>query len=235
MRSVLATVGLAFVILALGSAIAAADYNNGTFDRPGTPFGGIWNSYNWAPPSNHHRAECEASYMGTLSTKPTTCTSGLGYGDWATDFYGTSRPIIYVNNYSPNTVTARVWNVIPTCKGPGGASIAGSTVFVDIYTNGDYQSWQSFGHLRTLQVVPGQWLTPSQVLGYTVSHATDWNYLEGCWEVRYDNGVHTHMEEWNNYNFACYWPWGAGTYLDYNNAVGEIGRTNKTDPGQPCY
>jgi hypothetical protein len=125
--------------------------------------------------------------------------------------------------------SGRVWAIFPTCPGSGGASTAGSTVFVDIYINGSWEGWESFGHLDRLQVSPGQTLAQSQVLGYTKNWGSS-----SCYAVNNNDGVHTHHEEWNRTNFACWWSYASGTYLDYNRWFGTIGRMNKTSVQQAC-
>ncbi len=41
-------------------------------------------------------------------------------------------------------------------------------------------------------------------------------------------------EEWNLTNFACWWSYASGTYLDFNRWFGTIGRLNKTAVQQAC-
>ena len=123
---------------------------------------------------------------------------------------------------------AIVWAVQPTCS--AGASVGGWTVFVDLFTNGTWEGWVSYGHLDQVQVTPGHSISNGTVLG----KLKNWGY-SSCYQVNNDAGVHTHIEEWNKYRYACYFPWNSGDYLWYPTTLGWIGRTVYTSPKQPCW
>jgi hypothetical protein len=113
-------------------------------------------------------------------------------------------------------VEARVWAIEPTCGGetvrlPGGTPKAG---YVDLFVNGNWQGWVSFGHLDgSTSLTPGEAITDGQVLGQTKK----WAFDGGCWEVTSDSGVHTHIEAYNKQYYACFEdllcaPHGAGVH-----------------------
>jgi hypothetical protein len=210
-----------------GIPIWATNTLDCTFGITGTPFGGWWDRFGLSHPSSHHRVECEPAF-GTHATKP-VCNADWGPGDWSIDYYGPDRPVVFGVPSSAGSWSARVWAIAPTCSGAGGGSIAGWTVFVDIYVNGGWQGWESFGHLNNVQVTPGQWIGSGTVLGYTKKW--EWHL---CYRVNNPDGVHIHHEEWNFSSYACWWPYSSGSYLNYNQWFGTVGRIGYTGVQQQC-
>lgn len=189
-------------------------------------FSGWWDRYGLAHPSFHHRVECEPQYSGFYTTKQ-PCY--YGPGDWSVDFYNSSGTLVRHNGLAQGgSLTARVWAIQPTCS--AGPSAGGYTVFIDLYVNGQWQGWASHGHLNSVQVSAGQWISPGQALGYL----NLWPYSAGCWEVTSNSGVHTHYEEYNAYRYACYQNYSSGTWLSYPGSLGIVGRTVYTAPRSPC-
>ena len=79
----------------------------------------------------------------------------------------------------------------------------GSTVFVDVYTNGFWEGWYAYGHVDSVNVSYGQWITPGAALGKT-KWCTD---AGGCYQVSSASGVHAHLEMYNQ-NYSGYSPDG---------------------------
>ena len=236
----LAPLVLALITSLFSVTAASADTSDATRMDTGTPFAGYWDRFGLAHPSNcqplevppncgHHRVECEPAQSIVYTTNP-GCNFAWGPGDWSIDDYGNNRPVFYLVSAATATITAKVWAIYPTCSGEGGASIAGSTVFVDIYANGSWEGWAAYSHLASVQVSPGRTILDRTVLGYTYM----WPYLNDCWEVNTVQGVHVHHEEWNRVAYACYWNYTSGSFLDWDLKFGRIGRTIYTGVKQAC-
>jgi hypothetical protein len=121
-------------------------------------------------------------------------------------------------------VTAQVWGITQTCSLYSRAD-GGSTVFIDIYTNGIWEGWIAYGHLNNVAVQPGNWIAPNTVLGTT--HW--WTSAGNCYKVDYPNSVHTHVEMFNKYfagaGYACYIRYNFAQNLNSSYSLGNVGRT----------
>lgn len=132
-------------------------------------------------------------------------------------------------NYSAggSPISAKVWAVQPTCG--GGGSVGGWSIFIDIYVNGSWEGWVSYGHLDQVSVSPGQVLANNTVLG-----KLKWWPYSSCYQVSTASGVHTHMEMYDSTHFACYINYNSGQYLTYPSGLGFIGKTVYTSVQSPC-
>lgn len=217
--------GLAFLV-AIPVSRLDADQSDSTRIIGYNGFAGWWDRFGVAHPSFHHRVECEPQYSGWYTSKQ-ACYRGPG--DWSLDYYNNPGTWVRYNAFPQGgTLTARVWAIQPTCV--AGPSAGGWTVFVDVYISGSWEGWMSYGHLDQIQVSPGQWISPGQLLG----RLKRWPYSTGCWEVTTDQGVHSHVEFYNAFLYACYINYASGTYLAYPSGLGLIGRTIYTAPRSPC-
>ncbi|MCH8050498.1 MAG: ricin-type beta-trefoil lectin domain protein [Chloroflexi bacterium] len=187
-------------------------------------------------PAVHHLVSCEPFVSGVHNQSFSSgyCNGG-GYpdgpgGDWATDYYayeGTSIKFGAVGIGTPGAnVTAQVWAITQTCSAYS-RDEGGSTVFVDVYTNGRWEGWYAFGHLNNVAVQPGQWIGSNTSLG-----ASEWwTGVGGCYQVGSASGVHVHIEMWNtDYSgtidgYACYRPYNFYQSLNTAFPLGDIGRT----------
>lgn len=111
-------------------------------------------------------------------------------------------------------------------------------MFVDIIgAQGQWYGWISYGHLKEIPtaVEPGTYLSANQVLGKT----DDWPEASvQCYDVNTEAGVHTHIEMFNIYRFACYKDWVGGTPinvpLNYQTRLGDAGRANYSTIRSQC-
>ncbi len=118
-----------------------------------------------------------------------------------------------------STFQMKVWAIQPTCG--AGPSAGGYSVFLDLYVNGSWQGWISYGRLDQVQVSAGQVIGQNTVLGYL----RNWGYTTGCYEVNNDAGVHTHYGQYNKDKYACYYEYQMGQQLSYSAfGLGEVGR-----------
>jgi hypothetical protein len=223
------------------------------YARGTMPFAGNWGSgpgdgYTDARPPGHHIVECEPSgYLRYNYSQNSPYCNNPGTishrGDWSVDVYAAAGTQVKFYGYGVGVVagvTARVRAIVPTCDGDFQGQAGGNTVFVDIIgAQGQWYGWVSYGHLNDVPFgLEGDVIGLNQVLG-----KTEWwgfgDGVDGCYEVPYPNGVHTHIEMWNTYNFACYKDWYSGPVpinvtLGYGSQLGDIGRGNYYAERSPC-
>lgn len=226
-----------------GSAVGESF--NSTFVSVGTPFEGHWDKFGYSHPGQHHRVECNPVTMGRFNNKQTLCYGSKGTvisgGDWSVDYYvhdtSSVTPVDFIAEAGGGALSSQVWAVYPTCSGGD----AGKTVFVDLYVDGRWQGWASYGHLNignpdNPYVEPGEWIVPGTVLG----ELKKWDEVPGCWSVSSDEGVHTHIEMWSKEYSSCYESHQSGTpsvpnpFLPIGALLGIVGRTVYTGFSVPC-
>lgn len=232
-RRVASALAIAVVALLAAVTVSRADTSNSTYFVGKTGFNGYWDRFSATHPSYHHRTECEPATSG-LFTTPGSCPSTIpgvsGPGDWAVDYYNVPGTPVKFNAtaFGVTSSAAWVWAIEPTC-GPN-AALGGWTVYVDLYVNGTWEGWISYGHLDNVQVSPLTAIGNGQTLGYL----KNWGFSTGCYEVSNDSGVHTHTEEWNKVGHACYVNQASGSFLLYGANLGRVGRTSYSAPQQAC-
>lgn len=222
-----------------------------TAPRGGMPFTGKWGSgdgYTDArPDAPHHLVECAPRTIApdpfefAISQVDGYCTDHPGPdlgGDWSVDVF--AFPNTQVKYWglgigvAASAVTARVRGIAPTCGNDSFGQAAGNTVYVDFLGPGNYwYGWMSFGHLKDIpsSLTPGDTIYPGQLLGRT----HQWAQRTGCWNVSNSNGVHTHIEMWNSFRFACYRDWvSLGSQLAAGVQLGDGGRAIYSQYRMPC-
>lgn len=204
-----------------------ADTSDATRVTLKVPFAGLYAKESTGHPSQHHIVESEPQRSGNYTTKQ---PGYYGPGDWSLDYHGVEGTSVRFDAYaSGGTLTAKVWAVQPTCTNMP----AGKTVFVDLYVNGLFDGWVSYGHLDQVAVTAGQSINPSQLLGKT----RKWDNVSGqnCWVVNTALGTHVHMEMWGGKtNFACYKNYQYNTNLGAGMELGVTGRTIYTTRRARC-
>ncbi len=221
-----ALAGLACLSLATISPTVKADVFDSTRVTVKSGTSGYWDRYGYSHPAwgggtGHHRVTCEPTISGTFTSLAAAVCSTGGKGQWATDFYNAAGQFVRYDAVAQGgPLSAKVWAIVPTCA--GGASVAGWTVFVDVYVGSSWEGWVSYSHLENvgLYVYPGLTIQPGRALG-TLKR---WAYST-CWQVSSDAGVHTHIEMWNKNMYACYKGYQSGVYLGGSMDLGIIGRT----------
>jgi hypothetical protein len=218
--------GTAALLLVVLPSSNDADTSDSTKIIGNNGFAGYWDRFGVSHPSIHHIVTCEPQNSGYYTSRQ-PCF--YGPGDWSLDYYNASEtPVMYNASASSGTLMAQVWAIQPTCS--GGGSVAGWTVFVDVYVSGSWEGWISYSHLDQVGVSAGQWISSGQLLG----KLKRWSYRAGCWGVRTENGVHMHIEMYNKYKYACYLAFQSGVYLSYPKALGVIGQTIYTKKRSQC-
>lgn len=218
----------ASVLFLVGESVfASGDHSDFTYTLQSDPSAGYWDRFGRAHPSFHGRSQCEPASSGSYSYVP-PCS--YGPGDFAFDFYSGEGVAQRFQDYpfGSSNWTARVWSIQPTCS--AGPSAGGYTVFVDVYVGSVWEGWVAYGHLNSVSVSPGQTVGGGTILGY--QHM--WPYSGGCWEVTSQSGIHTHIEMYNAYRYACYYNYSSGTWLPYPYITGNIGRTIYTHIRSAC-
>jgi len=175
------------VVSLVGTHVAEGSHPDSRYFHGLMPFTGRWANASEPSthPSQHHRVECEPATSGSYNYVP---ACAYGPGDWSTDLYaapGTNVKFYPIEIPLGSAWYGKVWSVQSTCS--GGPSVAGKSVFIDLYNNGVYEGWISYGHLDQVSVSPGQ------IVGYhtVVGKLKRWSYST-CYQVTTDSGVHTH-------------------------------------------
>ncbi|MCH7484304.1 MAG: RICIN domain-containing protein, partial [Chloroflexi bacterium] len=147
-------------------------------------------------PACHHLVTCEPVAFGDYYQYISSGNCIAGGGDWSTDYYATEGSLIKFQGIGIGTaganVTAQVWAITQTCSQVS-RSKGGSTVFVNVYTNGFWEGWYAYAHLDNVVVQPEQWISSGTALGETKW----WTDAGGCYQVGSSSGVHTHIEMFN--------------------------------------
>lgn len=228
MRRIVITVTIIFLLSALVGALGVeADSSDSTSITGNNGFGGGgWDRFGLSHPRSHKRGACEPAKSGRYTARQ---PCHYGPGDWALDYYGPAGTSVRYSAAPTNTkLTAKVWAVQPTCA--AGASAGGWTVFVDVFAGSSWEGWIAYAHLDGVTLQPGASVSPGAILG----KLKKWPFKEGCWEVKSDQGVHTHIEMWDKYKFACYKGYASGTTLTYPKPLGIMGRTIYTSVQSQC-
>ena len=170
------TLVLMVLMIAIGwqTQTARADHLDSTYIKIDVPFTGYWDKFGWSHPGYcptcvdtngnpskdpHHIVECEPATSNLFTTQQycPTNSGGAQYtrGDWALDFYGSEGDHVRFNATTyGTTLDARVFAIEPSCgpRGGGSGSIAGWTVFVNLYVNGSLEGYVSYSHLNGVNV-----------------------------------------------------------------------------------
>lgn len=210
-------IGLGFVVAALvaGSTAAWGSAPN-TILRVKDPIsGGVWDRFGIAGPAIHH--------------------TPWG-GDWSVDFYGYpgSNVRFRVKEGVPGATVGVAYGVIESnassCASP--YDHAGTAYRIGLYDGANqHVGWVVYAHVETA----GVGLLP---IGAVVVHGDVLGSVEqfpfsSCYQVSDPAGVHTHVELFNDHDYACYVPWAPGATLFARDTLGKVG-SNNTGPQQPC-
>lgn len=203
-----------FVVMASAAAWASAPNTVLLVKDPIS--GGVWDRFGVASPSFHH--------------------TPWG-GDWAVDFYGYpgSNVRFRVKELDPGTTGGVAYGVVASnassCGNP--YDWAGTAYQIDLYDGDDqHVGWVLYAHIDTSGV--GLLPVGSVVLhGDVLGSVQQWAY-SSCYQVSNAAGVHTHVELFNDSDYACYVPYYAGTVLYARDTIGGVGTTN-TGAQQPCW
>lgn len=207
---------------------ADADKSNTTTVSVKTGFAGYWNRANAAHPKDHHTVTCEPAKSGSYTTIPACAPGTSKGGDWSLDYHAAAGTSVkYSASASGGTLKSKVWAIVPTCR--DGGSVGGWTVFVDVYVGGSYEGWVSYSHLDQVAVKAGNTIGS----GTTLGKLRKWKYST-CYQVKYDTGVHAHIEMYDAYKFACYNNYKAAQELSFSTVLGMIGSTKYTSKGSRC-
>lgn len=158
-------------------------------------------------------------------------------GDWATDFYGyPGSPVrLDIREYSAGATAGTPYGVVlsngSSCASP--YDWAGTAYQIALYDGaGSSVGWVLYAHVDTSGVglyPVGSVLGANTLLGYTAQYP--WSY---CYQVSTSAGVHTHVEAYNDHDYACYVPRPSGSVVAGGRALGGVG-SNNTGPGQSCW
>ncbi len=232
MRAVLSVAFLVATALAFSLTAAKADTSDLTHTYVSDPNAGWWDRFYIAHPSYHPRSQCEHPSSGVFTSKQ-SCISGTHYGpgDWALDFYNGDGTPVKFKHYPTGSfaITGKVWEVEPTCTNVD-PDAGGWTVMIDIWVGSSWEGYVAYGHLNSVIVGPGQVLAQDQQIGAM----KQWPFTSGCYEVRNNDGVHTHIEMYNAVRYSCYWNYASNSYLGYRSILGNVGRMIYTGPQQAC-
>ena len=179
-------------------------------------YGGEWDRFGIADPSYHH--------------------TPWG-GDWALDEYGDPGDLVRfrIRELDPAATAGKAYGVIETnwssCASP--YDWAGTAYQIGVYDgDGNHVGWVLYAHVDTSAV---GLLPIGTVVGYGTILGTIEQYAwSSCYQVVDPAGVHTHVEVYNDSDYACYEPYYAGTLLYPRDTLGEIGSSN-AGPQEPCY
>ncbi len=161
----------------------------------GMPFSGYWDRFGIAHPSYHG-------------------PSGNSYADWATDVYAAAGTAVRPR-FSGPSLALKVASVSTTCGS------AGKTVVIDVHTNGVFVGTARYGHLSSVPVAAGQWISQDTIIGSLAQYG----YQAGCWEVRTSEGVHTHVTGYNLRGYSCYVDVGSRSFQSAGVTIGAVGGT----------
>ncbi len=199
------------IAVAVGMALAAstgtaAAHNVGGPFYISVPFDGTWDKKSAAHPSYH------------------PAPNG---GDWGLDFYAPAGTNVYARVSAPIPLASPVLKILAVSGGCG----AGTMVRVGVYTGGgSLLGWVSYSHLTNVPALSiGQTISSNTRVGTT----STWPYKQGCWEVRQADGVHTHIEAYNNHHYSCYTAYGSNTWLSGWAKLGWVG-SEMTGTKQAC-
>jgi hypothetical protein len=92
-------------------------------------------------------------------------------------------------------------------------------------------NYPGYSHLDNVDtfIYPGLWITPGKVLGRYKKWATS-----TCYAVSTNDGLHIHIEMWNNYKYACFTNYQSKSYLGSSMNLGVIGRTARSTAPAFC-
>lgn len=201
-RSAAAVMGLvALIVVGLVGSAAPASAHMIGPIRIGAPSAGKWANHLATAPWEHNRPNG---------------------GDWSLDFYAPAGTQIRAYLYGAVVPIAN-----PTMRVETTVLCAGTRVRLQVYLNGTHVGWVSYSHLANVAVSNGQWIAPGTLLGTT----NMWPYVGGCWEVTKPEGVHTHIEAYNNHHYACWTRYAKGQSIGANAKLGYVG-SDVTGAGQ---
>jgi hypothetical protein len=204
------------VLISLALAVpAAASAPNTILVVKSALSGGDWDRFDIAGPSWHHNP------WG---------------GDWAVDFYGAPGDLVRfrIKELNPSTTSGDAFGVVESNASSCGSPFdeAGTAYQIGVYDgDGNHVGWVLYAHVETSGV--GLLPVGSVVLHGDVLGTIEQFAFSSCFQVTTPEGVHTHVEMFNDSDYACYVPYAPDTTLFARDAMGGIGTSFSA--GQACF
>ncbi|MBM0277166.1 M23 family metallopeptidase [Micromonospora tarensis] len=173
----------------------------------GSPLSAHWPTDPSSQPANHH----------------------LPYGgDWSVDLtnvgVGTGVQLFAAPQNTALSISAKVEAVGPACAS-GNLADGGQKVVVGLYNGGTKIGNVTYAHVNAT-LGAGAWINRwNTQIGVVGSY--NWS---SCWQ-----GVHLHVEMYNQANYSCYnRGWTGGRQVDPTNFLGFLGGSYASARRQPC-